>query len=70
MAEPEEPGDRLGKKTELIVLDPAAGSMLMLVPAMIAAAGERAALRFIDFFTANRSRRSIRRIQATRAQSV
>jgi hypothetical protein len=68
MAEPEEPGDRLGKKTELIVLDPAAGSML--VPAMIAAAGERAALRFIDFFTANRSRRSIRRIQATRAQSV
>jgi len=30
MAEPEEPGDRLGKKTELIVLDPAAGSMLML----------------------------------------
>ena len=40
-----------GKKNELVVLEPATGTML--VPAMVAAAGERAALRFIDFFTAN-----------------
>jgi site-specific recombinase XerD len=39
------------KTTEVAIIEPAAGSML--VPAMVAAAGERAALRFIDFFTAN-----------------
>lgn len=47
----EAPENGLGKKNELMVLEPAAGTML--VPAMVAAAGERAALRFIDFFTAN-----------------
>jgi site-specific recombinase XerD len=36
---------------EVAILEPAAGTML--VPAMVAAAGERAALRFNDFFTAN-----------------
>lgn len=34
----------------LTIIEPATG---MPVPAMIAAAGERASLRFIDFFTAN-----------------
>ena len=42
---------RCGKTTEVAILEPAAATML--VPAMVAAAGERAALRFIDFFTAN-----------------
>ncbi len=51
MAESEAPGNGLGKKSELVILEPASGSML--VPAMVAAAGERAAFRFIDFFTAN-----------------
>ncbi len=51
MGESEVPDNGLGKKTEVVILEPAAG--LMLVPAMVAAAGERAALRFIDFFTAN-----------------
>jgi site-specific recombinase XerD len=51
MAESEAPGNGLGKKTEVAILEPAAGSML--VPAMVAAAGERAVFRFIDFFTAN-----------------
>ena len=51
MAESEAPDEGLGKTTEVAILEPAAGSML--VPAMVAAAGERAALRFIDFFTAN-----------------
>ena len=51
MAESEIPDGGLGKTTEVTILEPAAGSML--VPAMVAAAGERAALRFIDFFTAN-----------------
>ena len=51
MAAAEAPANGPGKKTELVVLEPAAGAML--VPAMVAAAGERAALRFIDFFTAN-----------------
>jgi hypothetical protein len=37
--------------TEVAVLEPGAGAMR--VPGMVAAAGERAALRFIDFFTAN-----------------
>jgi hypothetical protein len=41
----------LGKKTELVILERASGSML--VPAMVAAAGERAAFRFIYFFNAN-----------------
>ena len=51
MAETELPDNGLGTTTAIAVLDPAAGSMP--VPAMIADAGERAALRFIDFFTAN-----------------
>ena len=49
MAESEVPD--IGPRTTIAILDPAAGSML--VPAMVAAAGERAARRFIDFFTAN-----------------
>jgi hypothetical protein len=40
-----------GSGTTIAILDPTSGSML--VPAMVAAAGERAARRFIDFFTAN-----------------
>src|ERR1700674_5106680 len=51
MVEAETSANGPGKKNELVVLEPASGSML--VPAMVAAAGERAALRFIDFFTAN-----------------
>src|SRR4051794_39638707 len=51
MAESDAPDNGLGKKTKLVIIEPAAGSML--VPAMVAAAGERAAFRFIDFFTAN-----------------
>jgi hypothetical protein len=51
MAGSDIPDDALGKTTELAILEPAAGSML--VPAVVAAAGERAALRFIDFFTAH-----------------
>jgi site-specific recombinase XerD len=43
--------DGLGKTTELTILEPATGALP--VPAMIAAAGDRAALRFLDFFTAN-----------------
>ena len=39
------------EKTTVAILEPATGSML--VPAMVAAAGERAAFRFIEFFTAN-----------------
>ena len=45
------PDEAVVKTTEVTILEPATGSML--VPAMVAAAGERAALRFIDFFTAN-----------------
>src|SRR5271169_3879218 len=51
MVDAEVPPNGPGKKSELVVLEPAAGTTL--VPAMVAAAGERAALRFIDFFTAN-----------------
>jgi site-specific recombinase XerD len=51
MAEPDVPDAGFGKATEVAILEPAAGSVL--VPAMVAAAGERAAFRFIDFFTAN-----------------
>jgi len=40
------PDNGLGKTTEVAILEPAAGSML--VPAMVAAAGERAVLRFIE----------------------
>ena len=51
MVESEAPADGTKKNTEVAIIEPAAGSML--VPAMVAAAGERAAYRFIDFFTAN-----------------
>src|SRR5579884_415052 len=51
MAESEAPEDRSTEATELAILAPAAGTIP--VPAMVAAAGERAALRFLDFFTAN-----------------
>lgn len=51
MVESDMPDNEPGKTTEVAILEPAAGSML--VPAMVVAAGERAALRFIDFFTAN-----------------
>lgn len=51
-AEPVEPLDEMPQKpTALAVVDPAPSTML--VPAMVADLGEAAALRFIDFFTAN-----------------
>jgi hypothetical protein len=50
MADTEPPVYGPGTKTEVAVLEPAAGPML--VPSMIAGAGG-APLRFIDFFTAN-----------------
>jgi site-specific recombinase XerD len=46
----EDPHDRPISTQPLIIIEPATG---MPVPAMIAAAGERASLRFIDFFIAN-----------------
>jgi hypothetical protein len=51
VADSDAPDNGPEKKTEVAILEPAAGSML--VPAMVAAEGERAAFRFIDFFTAN-----------------
>jgi site-specific recombinase XerD len=51
MADSEWPDHGSERATAITILEPVAGSML--VPAMVAAAGERAALRFIDFFTAN-----------------
>src|SRR5271169_1673633 len=51
MTETEVPDSGSGTTTAIAALDPAAGSMP--VPAMVAAAGERAARRFLDFFTAN-----------------
>jgi Phage integrase family len=51
MSQSELPDNELGQTTETAMLDPAAGSLLL--PAMVAAAGDRAARRFIDFFTAN-----------------
>ena len=51
MAESEVLDNGLEMTTAITVIAPAAGSMP--VPAMVAAAGERAARRFIDFFTAN-----------------
>ena len=50
MSDSEEPDGSPGNSAALAVIEPATG---MPVPAMIAAAGERAALRFIDFFTAH-----------------
>jgi integrase/recombinase XerD len=46
----EEPDSGPGNSTALVIIEPATG---LPVPAMIAAAGERASLRFIDFFTAH-----------------
>ena len=51
MAESELPDNGSETTTAIAILEPAVGTML--VPAMVAAAGERAARRFIDFFTAN-----------------
>ena len=50
MNDSEEPNDSLGNSGALAIIEPVTG---MPVPAMIAAAGERASLRFIDFFTAH-----------------
>src|SRR6516165_4453513 len=50
MTDTEDPVDRPGPSTALAIIEPATG---LPVPAMIAGAGERAALRFIDFFTAH-----------------
>jgi site-specific recombinase XerD len=44
------PGDRPASNTALAIIEPSTG---MPVPVMIAAAGEHASLRFIDFFTAH-----------------
>jgi hypothetical protein len=51
MAESEAPDNGLGAMTAIAVIEPAASTML--VPAMGAAVDERAARRFLDFFTAN-----------------
>jgi integrase/recombinase XerD len=51
MTESEAPDDGSGTMTAIAILEPVAGSMP--VPAVVAAVGERAARRFIDFFTAN-----------------
>jgi len=50
MTDSEHPDDHPGSTQALTIIEPATG---MPVPAMIAAAGEHASLRFIDFFTAN-----------------
>ena len=50
MTDLDHPDDGPGTTTTLAIIEPATG---MPLPAMIAAAGERASLRFIDFFTAN-----------------
>jgi hypothetical protein len=50
MNDSEEPDDRHGNSSALAIIQPATG---LPVPAMIAAAGEHATLRFIDFFTAH-----------------
>ena len=50
MNDSEEPDGQPGNSTALAILEPATG---LPVPAIIAAAGERARLRFIDFFTAH-----------------
>ena len=51
MADSEATDDELEKPTALAVIEPPRGAMV--VPAMVADLGEAAALRFIDFFTAN-----------------
>ena len=48
MTDPNHPDDGSAITTTLAIIDPAAA---MPVPTLIAAAGERASLRFIDFFT-------------------
>jgi site-specific recombinase XerD len=50
MNDSEEQDSTPASSTALAIIEPARG---LPVPAMIAAAGERASLRFIDFFTAN-----------------
>jgi site-specific recombinase XerD len=50
MNDSEEPDDSPGSNTSVTIIEPVTG---MPVPAMIALAGDRAALRFIDFFTAH-----------------
>jgi site-specific recombinase XerD len=51
MDDAEASDDALERTTALAVVEPPAGALV--VPAMVADLGERAALRFIDFFTAN-----------------
>jgi site-specific recombinase XerD len=50
MTDPNHPDDGSAITTTLAIIDPAAA---VPVPTLIAAAGERASLRFIDFFTAH-----------------
>jgi len=50
MNDNEEPDGGPGSSTATAIIEPATG---LPVPAMIAAAGERASLKFIDFFTAH-----------------
>ena len=50
MTDLKNPGAGLKPTTSLTIIEPATG---LPVPAMIAGAGERASLRFIDFFTAH-----------------
>jgi site-specific recombinase XerD len=50
MTDPNHPDDVSGTATALAIIAPAPA---LPVPALIAAAGERASLRFIDFFTAH-----------------
>src|SRR5271154_1791493 len=50
MTDSKDPDHHPGPTTALTILEPATS---MPVPAMIAVAGERASLRFIDFFTAH-----------------
>src|ERR1700748_3679672 len=50
MDDSEEPNGTPAGSAALAIIEPAAG---LPVPAMIAGAGERASLRFIDFFTAH-----------------
>src|SRR5258707_15051931 len=49
--EPQDRNNGLGKKMELVLVDASASPLI--VPAMIAQLGEKAALRSIDFFTAH-----------------
>jgi hypothetical protein len=58
MNDSEEPDGSPGNSKAIAIIEPATG---LPVPAMISAAGERARLRFIDFFTADIRNRLCRR---------